>query len=194
MTASFQPGDYGPVLSELLQTDRRRPLGPGEPDPRAGDKLRGIVAHAVFAPKEIRDVAMAQCCISALWLLYDHLDESHKLSQEIETPSGSFLHGIMHRREGDFSNAKYWFRRVGRHPVYERLAEEAAGISRRSPRPGAGVLTLVDGSGLWDPYAFVDACQSVLGSRNDAHEFCLDVQQAEWELLFDHCYRAATNA
>ena len=53
---------------------------------------------------------MAACCLAGVWLLHDYLDESHTISQRIDTPSGSFWHGIMHRREGDFSNAKYWFR------------------------------------------------------------------------------------
>jgi hypothetical protein len=33
-------------------------------------------------------------------------------------------------------------------------------------------------------------CQAALRSGKDL-ELCLDVQQAEWELLFDYCYRAA---
>ena len=53
---------------------------------------------------------MAQACLAGLWLYHDFLDESHSISQEIATSTGSFWHGIMHRREPDPSNAKYWFR------------------------------------------------------------------------------------
>jgi hypothetical protein len=52
------------------------------------------------------------------------IERSHSISQNIENLEGSFLHGMMHRREGDFSNAKYWFRRVGNHPVIEQLTVE----------------------------------------------------------------------
>jgi hypothetical protein len=34
-------------------------------------------------------------------------------------------------------------------------------------------------------------CQAVARGQTAAREFCLDIQQAEWELLFDHCYRKA---
>lgn len=126
---------------------------------------------------QVVDRDMAQCCVSGVWLLSDFLDESHTISQGIDTTSGSFWHGIMHRREGDFSNAKYWFRHVGRHPVFEPLAERAAalGMSVRES---------------WDPSSFVDACQTAVRSGRDL-DLCLDVQQVEWELLFDYCYRAA---
>ena len=43
----------------------------------------------------------------------------------------------------------------------------------------------------WDPYAFVDLCQAVARGQTAARELCLDIQQAEWELLFDHCYQRA---
>ncbi|MEM9644697.1 MAG: hypothetical protein AAF989_06875 [Planctomycetota bacterium] len=60
---------------------------------------------------------------SALWLLAGELDRSHDISQNLKSPSGSFLHGIMHRREGDFGNAKYWFRTAGDHPVEKELRD-----------------------------------------------------------------------
>ena len=64
-------------------------------------------------------------CPAGLWLLAGDLHHSHTLSQELPTAEGSYWHGIMHRREGDFENAKYWFRRVGQHAVLEELAAEA---------------------------------------------------------------------
>ncbi len=54
---------------------------------------------------------------SAIWLYVDELDRSHTISQGILDATGSYWHGIMHRREGDFSNAHYWFRKVGDHPA-----------------------------------------------------------------------------
>src|SRR3954470_17321708 len=50
---------------------------------------------------------------AALLLWNDHLDESHTIAQEIENADGSMLHAIMHRREPDYFNSKYWWRRVG---------------------------------------------------------------------------------
>ena len=92
---------------------------------------------------------MAACCLAALWLYHDFLDESHTLSQDIDTTTGSYWHGIMHRREPDAGNAKYWFRRVGTHPVFALLAAEA---KEHSPE----LLTSSD----WDPFAFIDFCEA----------------------------------
>ena len=56
----------------------------------------------------------------ALWL-YGFLDESHSIAQGIDSPEGSYWHALMHRSEGDFSNSKYWYRRVGRHAIFPAL-------------------------------------------------------------------------
>ena len=55
---------------------------------------------------------------AGLWLYADNLERSHAVSQGVETATGSYWHGIMHRREGDFSNAHYWMRRAARHPLF----------------------------------------------------------------------------
>lgn len=67
-------------------------------------------------------IASSPALQAGLWLLVDDLERSHAISQGIDTPTGSYWHAIMHRREGDFSNAKYWLRQAGSHPVWESLA------------------------------------------------------------------------
>jgi hypothetical protein len=175
----FDPPAYGPVFEPLVDVDRCRPLDAGTPNTSEQAILKRLAIKSAFAPatRAVADRNMAECCLSGVWLVHDFLDESHAISQGIHTTSGSFWHAIMHRREGDFSNAKYWFRRVGNHPVFEPLAQRAAAL---------GVLI----HGSWDPYAFVDLCQTAVRSGKDL-QLCLDVQQAEWELLFDYCYHAA---
>jgi hypothetical protein len=133
-------------------------------------RLAALDLEQAFAPHLITDRDMAQCCLAGVWLRFDFLDESHRISQSIETPSGSFWHAIMHRREGDFDNAKYWFRRMGRHPVLEQLA------------PG------------WDPFTFVDRCRSALEGATSDSAACRELQRREWELLFDFCYRGAISS
>ena len=54
--------------------------------------------------------------ISGLYLWNGSMDNSHKISQDLESRAGSYLHGMLHRIEPDYSNAKYWFRMAGGHP------------------------------------------------------------------------------
>ena len=187
--SQFNPQTYGPVFAKVLDTDRRRPLDAGRPNAAARGALDQLSLDAVFAHARVVDREMAACCISGAWLLHDYLDESHKISQDIETLSGSFWHGIMHRREGDFSNAKYWFRRVGKHPVLDLVGQRAAEMAavRGAESSGKKLIT----GGAWDPLAFIDLVESSVRGHGDARELCLDIQQAECELLFDYCYRAA---
>src|SRR5690606_9031346 len=121
---TFDPHAYGPRMAPLLDVDRCRPLDGG----RGGGATPRLTVDDLFDPGEVVDQDAARCCVAGILLLSDQLDASHTWSQQVETPDGSFWHGIMHRREGDYSNAKYWFRRVGRHPVYEPLATAAASL------------------------------------------------------------------
>ncbi len=115
---------YGPTLNRLLAAAELNELGPGDPRGEARAALEELTPTSVVAPHPLADREMASACCAALWLRFDFLDRSHHISQAIDTPEGSFWHGVMHRREPDFANAKYWFRRVGRHDLYEHLAEE----------------------------------------------------------------------
>jgi hypothetical protein len=41
-------------------------------------------------------------------------DASHDLCQEVPGAAGSWVHGWLHRQEGDLGNAGYWYSRAGR--------------------------------------------------------------------------------
>lgn len=139
-------------------------------------RLQGVVANQVFAGAHAPDAGLA-----GLWLYFSCLNESHEIAQNVNTPDGSFWHGIMHRQEPDAGNAGYWFRRVGEHPVFPALREEA----ERLGAPWAKGMR-------WDPFAFIDFCGEVRRKPGSADEqLAMQVQRAEWQLLFDHCAQGA---
>lgn len=168
--SDFDPQNYGPVFAEWLAKDYPVSLGPGQPDPALRDRLTALTAEQAFAGQVVKDADMARACLSGLLLRFDFLDESHTISQHLDTPTGSFWHGVMHRREPDYGNAKYWFSRTRQHPVLERLAEQYPGF---------------------EPYAFVDEVAACYGSGSDEEMRCQVIQEREWELLFDYSYRHA---
>jgi hypothetical protein len=170
-----------PALRELIVAVAQPPLGPGTPNPDAHARLKVLRLDSSFAPHAVCDRDMAQSCLAGIWLLHNYLDEAHEISQEVDTATGSYWHGILHRREQDFSNAKYWFRRVGKHPVFEPLLREAAVLATAAKDKQTGQIATWP---QWDPFAFVDLCADGAG-------LCAEIQQIEWGLLFEHCYRHA---
>ena len=43
-------------------------------------------------------------------------DAAHRIAQDVEDETGSWVHAYLHRKEGDLSNAAYWYRRA-RQPI-----------------------------------------------------------------------------
>lgn len=189
---SFDPTSYGPAVAELLSDDRLNALGPGRPNAAMRPRLAALAPNSLFAAPVVDD-DMAGACLAALWLWHDFLDESHTISQSIDTPTGSYWHGIMHRREGDFGNAKYWFRRVGKHPAFASVAAAACEEATTNDFPSA--LRSEFSAGDWDPFRFVDLVERCERSADDTTEHALRrIARREWQTLFDFCYRAATGA
>jgi hypothetical protein len=126
--------------------------------------LRNLTPACLF-DVPITHLMFAECCLSGLWLLHGFLDDSHEISQSIESKEGSFWHGIMHRLEADFGNSKYWYRKVGGHDVIGQIAERHADY----------------------PYGFVDACEHAADVGGDDRVAGVAIE--EWVQLFEFCYR-----
>jgi hypothetical protein len=186
---NFDQLSYGPVIAGLV-TDRLPKLGPGTPNEAARIQLAALTVETAFAAKKDVDPDAARCCLSALWLWHDFLDESHAISQEIDTIDGSYWHGIMHRREPDYGNAKYWFHRVPRHAIFGPLAKAAVELTAGQKLDSAAAFLATQET--WDPYRFIDLCEAIARGHSGAENLARQIARLEWELLFDHCYRQAT--
>lgn len=122
---------------------------------------------------------------SALWLLAGELERSHRVSQSIESAEGSFWHGIMHRREGDFGNSKYWFRRVGRHPVHGELVHAIQSRQNELTSGDLPIDHLLEATSAASH--LVDLCESAMHENSSWQPDLEKICWWEWQLLFAFC-------
>jgi len=143
----------------IKQLKTRRPLPPLVPD-KIWDSGLSKEIHSLDAEEKLK---------AALFLWNDDLDGSHKIAQQISENTGSLIHAIMHRREPDYGNSKYWLRRVGQHPVFECVAQKYPD---------------------WEPFKFVDACENALGKEDQTGlDRLLTLQAHEMDCLTQYILR-----
>ena len=155
-------------------------------------KLLGSVKPSDLLSIQIKAEDEAQAVLAALWLWLDGLDEAHKIVQDLIGPTGAFWHAIMHRREGDFSNSKYWYHRCPHHHVMRMLGAVCSSVvaGYESNRQVQHIV-----SGGWNPDALVDLVEHVNRNPSDPRfDLAVKLQRAEWTGLFEYCVHAAVEA
>jgi len=166
----------------LLATSEPPDLGPGPREGTRSPELLEVELTRYFKNHEVplksRDLVKA---LVLLW--HDHLEAAHTIAQSVDNADGAFVHGIMHRREPDYSNAAYWFRRVGRHPAFLEIARQAARLLKSAGNQTLARDLLPDGQ--WDPFAFIAACERVADkAAGDAErQLIRELQRLESETL-----------
>ena len=157
--------------------------------------LEATSLNEFFEGESLKNTTFGEAIKSGLLLWNDALDASHTISQGLTNQTGSYWHGIMHRREPDYPNSKYWFGRVGTHPIFPELRECALKLFKETSNP-SDTLTEI-GQTLaaqenWDSYQFIDWCQAAEGdSDSDVTRFLQQVQAEEIKLLLAYSYRNA---
>lgn len=160
------------------------------------DELLGLgelssLGVEVTSPPDASAVGAGLCQMNGFF------DPSHDLAQRAEGlgrhRAGDYWHGIVHRREPDYSNSKYWFRRVGRHPIFASLADEAPHLLGSIRSSQVASLCERAARGEWDPIAFVDLCAEAEKEPGSPLEEALRrLQLVEMTLLLASSYRDAT--
>jgi hypothetical protein len=134
---------YSAFITDFLREAQLPRLSAQEPVP---DK-RLIQRIAVAEDHEFARAngPEARCIRSLLFIAAGGVDQAHRIVQEISTSDAAYIHGIVHRIDDDFDNARYWFRRAPMHPA-------AAEIYRRA---AANSLTVASHP-IWDPLLVTD--------------------------------------
>jgi hypothetical protein len=183
----WDPSVYGEEVANLLALaengERLMPLAEGSCcSPEARQRLQRLSAEQLFP-----SARSPRAAFSGLYLYFSCRDQAHEVAQSDSSAEGSYWHAIVHRQEPDAENSSYWFRRAGGHPVFAALLDAARSIAKS--RPGAAL----EFAQAWDPFAFIELCEKA--RRHPGSELeraALEIQRAEWQLLFDYCARRSS--
>ncbi|MDP6354376.1 MAG: hypothetical protein QF473_04720 [Planctomycetota bacterium] len=178
------------IVNEIKSRNSLPALAPRmESDPALSERIRSLSPSEILG-KPVAPSDFADSVKSALLLWNDALDESHTLSQGIGNTTGSYWHGIMHRREPDYSNSKYWFRKVGDHECFGAVREAAIRIFTEASSTWANeTAEQLEASSAWDAFDFVDWCEGVDATGRvpeDARNALESLQAAEMEILLEY--------
>jgi hypothetical protein len=195
----IDPGHLSPLAMQLLNTPDdayRNLVVHGSITPIASQVLPGLSGAELLkiAPQSTE---YAQAVLAGLWLRHDGLEECHQVVQKVPlqpevAATFNFWHAIMHRREGDFSNSKYWYHQAGDHPILPALGQHVGDLINHLPADKS-LLRILRGG--WNPDAWVDLVEEVDSAENDPRRHLLiNIQQIEWRMLFEHCVRQAAGS
>ncbi len=181
----FDPTKYGPEVARVLALDGNgNRLLPLQCVPCTSEEARTFLTTRkpsdLFPGGGEPDAAMA-----GLLLYFSCFEEAHELANDCNTAEGYLWHAILHRLEGDSGNAAYWFRKARPHPTFADLTEAADKILTNYRQAEFRV-------GVWDPFAFLSFCDRARQQPGSSQEkAALEIQRAEWQILFDFCARPA---
>jgi hypothetical protein len=157
----------GELVRFVVTPDHGFPdMGPGKPTASVRQIQQDLRSDKKFTSLAAQS---AMCFEAGILLLCGHLDASHEISQTLEgkgnPPTADYWHALMHRREPDFGNAAWWFRRVGHHPAFDRLSEQLLSwLSEGMATPDQQHLaeTRLIAERQWNPQAMIELCRTGL--------------------------------
>ena len=163
-------------------------------------------AQTLFPEAGIGSEPAGRLVLAGLYQKNDDLGSSHTLCQEAGAKTdlleASYWHGIVHRREPDFPNARHWFRKVEGSPLLAEIERDVIDYLQRVLQvPDYGraretafqLLRHLHDRGTWDPVYVVDLCEACVeeGCREKLR-LLEEIQETEFDAVFRWTYRMAT--
>ena len=168
----------------FLKEDLLRKLIPQEPDaPLLARRIREADEATISGGRAVGDPGIFALVRGVLFYAVDAIHEAHAVFQEAPGDLGAYWHGMMHRREGDFENARYWFRRAGKLGFFDLLHRAA---SEHSP--------VMARQSNWDPYLFTGECEQARFGAEEGLKELAALQLVEFEGVFEYCWRKSALA
>ena len=138
-----------------------------------------VRVKAIFVDSEVPRLTR-ELSRAAILLWHDHFEAAHQIAQGIENANGSFLHGILHRREPDYANARYWFRRTGQHPAFGCIAGKIKTALASSDLDVGLITKQIAPNDKWDPLRFINFLEASVQEQSEPMEkFLRQAQSAE---------------
>lgn len=134
---------YSTFITEFLRETQLPRISAQEPPPN--NELIQRVAAAEDREIAVEEGVAVRCTRSLLFIAAGGLSQAHRIVQEISTSDGAYIHGMVHRIDDDFGNARYWFRRAGVQPAAPEMYRRAAASS-----------VTVASHPIWDPFLVTD--------------------------------------
>jgi len=159
---------YPAFITDFLRNAHLPRLSAQEPPP--DERLIQRIAEAKDYEIATASVPETKCIRSLLFLLAGGMEQAHRIVQELSTSNAAYIHGMIHRIDDDFDNARYWFRRAGTGPATAEMYRRVA----------ANSLTVASHP-IWDPIRITDMLEaSRTGSVTDELRTILTI---EFEVL-----------
>jgi hypothetical protein len=172
-----------------------RRLVPDAPGLPVVGELLGLLRHDQLVPG-LRSQSEVMSVRAGLYLIHDYVDDAHQLAQAADdvgsNTTASYWHAIVHRREPDYDNARYWFRRIASHAVFDLIARDVSEFWNDSEfRSRLSCDRLLDSHGRWDAMAFVDLCQECGKDWSDRAQAAARLQEIEMRRLLEYTCQVA---
>ena len=131
------------------------------------DRFQAIQASTGAA----REASAGGSLEALLYLRIGLMEPAHGNVQDAKRGIDAYIHGVVHRMEGDYWNAKYWFDRVADPRLIDRIGSHI----RQSL------------SGNWTgPEDFVDACKtSSVAKREELIRLATEEWEALWQIVHE---------
>lgn len=113
----------------------------------------------LMSPSDLQECSATRAAtlpplLRALWHdAHGDWDRAHSIAQDIESPDAAWVHAYLHRKEGDASNAGYWYRSAGRAVFAGSIHAEWTALATHLLNTGEVVDTAGSSAGPRGPAA-----------------------------------------